>query len=61
MKKLVASLALLMLATPAIGHDAPMKAKSGTTVPPTKHSGGTDAQGCHTNHKTGDYHCHKPK
>jgi hypothetical protein len=21
------------------------------------HSGGTDAQGCHPNHKTGDYHC----
>lgn len=23
------------------------------------HSGGTDAYGCHTNSKTGDYHCHK--
>nr|WP_072016840.1 YHYH domain-containing protein [Erwinia oleae] len=22
------------------------------------HSGRTDANGCHTNHKTGDYHCH---
>ncbi|PDS28003.1 YHYH domain-containing protein [Rhizobium phaseoli] len=22
------------------------------------HSGGTDSNGCHTNHKTGDYHCH---
>jgi hypothetical protein len=22
------------------------------------HSGGTDANGCHYNHKTGDYHCH---
>lgn len=22
------------------------------------HSGGTDANGCHTNSKTGDYHCH---
>lgn len=22
------------------------------------HSGGTDASGCHTNHSTGDYHCH---
>ncbi|WP_116408694.1 YHYH domain-containing protein [Rhizobium leguminosarum] len=21
-------------------------------------SGGTDSNGCHTNHKTGDYHCH---
>lgn len=24
----------------------------------TAHSGGTDASGCHTNHKTGGYHCH---
>lgn len=22
------------------------------------HSGGTDAYGCHYNHKTGVYHCH---
>ncbi|MES0168053.1 YHYH domain-containing protein [Mesorhizobium sp. M0027] len=22
------------------------------------HSGGTDKNGCHTNHKTGEYHCH---
>ena len=22
------------------------------------HSGGTDAYGCHTNSKTGVYHCH---
>lgn len=26
-----------------------------------QHSGGTDANGCHTNHSTGEYHCHKPK
>ena len=25
------------------------------------HSGNTDWQGCHTNHKTGVYHCHNPK
>jgi hypothetical protein len=25
------------------------------------HSGGTNADGCHTNHRTGDYHCHTPK
>lgn len=25
------------------------------------HSGGTNAMGCHTNHRTGDYHCHTPK
>lgn len=23
------------------------------------HSGGLDAYGCHTDHKTGLYHCHK--
>ncbi|GAA3901175.1 hypothetical protein GCM10022276_19960 [Sphingomonas limnosediminicola] len=23
------------------------------------HPGGLNAQGCHTNHKTGDYHCHR--
>lgn len=22
------------------------------------HSGGTDSMGCHTNHKTGLWHCH---
>ncbi len=25
------------------------------------HSGGTDADSCHTNKKTGKHHCHKPK
>ncbi|MEZ5648691.1 MAG: YHYH domain-containing protein [Alphaproteobacteria bacterium] len=25
------------------------------------HSGRTNAKGCHTNHKTGDYHCHRKK
>lgn len=24
----------------------------------TAHSGGTNAQGCHLDHKTGIYHCH---
>ncbi|NOV24745.1 YHYH domain-containing protein [Cupriavidus necator] len=23
------------------------------------HGGGLDAEGCHTNHKTGEYHCHR--
>jgi endonuclease YncB( thermonuclease family) len=27
----------------------------------TAHSGGTDSNGCHTNRKTGDYHCHGAK
>ena len=25
------------------------------------HSGGTNAAGCHTNHRTGIYHCHTQK
>ena len=25
------------------------------------HSGGTNANGCHTNRKTGDYHCHNAR
>jgi len=29
--------------------------KSDKTI---KHSGGTDSMGCHTNRKTGWYHCH---
>ncbi|MGX9117069.1 YHYH domain-containing protein [Mesorhizobium sp. BHbsci] len=27
-------------------------------VPALSHGGGTDSNGCHMNHKTGDYHCH---
>jgi len=29
-----------------------------TTIGAVQHSGGTDANGCHKNHKTGVYHCH---
>jgi len=29
----------------------------GTTVA-YAHSGGTNSEGCHKNHKTGGYHCH---
>jgi hypothetical protein len=25
------------------------------------HSGGTNAEGCHTNRQTGEHHCHAPK
>lgn len=28
--------------------------------PAGAHPGGLDASGCHTNRKTGDYHCHRP-
>lgn len=29
--------------------------------PADPHSGGTNADGCHTDRRTGDYHCHRPK
>jgi len=31
------------------------------TVPPkaSAHGGGLNAEGCHNNRKTGDYHCHR--
>jgi hypothetical protein len=29
--------------------------------PALAHSGGTNADGCHNNRKTGDYHCHGAK
>lgn len=28
-------------------------------VPAIGHGGGLNAQGCHNNRKTGDYHCHR--
>lgn len=28
-------------------------------VPAAAHGGGLNAQGCHNNRKTGDYHCHR--
>lgn len=30
-------------------------------APLSGHSGGTNADGCHTNRRTGDYHCHNAK
>jgi hypothetical protein len=32
-----------------------------TTQPAFSHSGRTDSSGCHTNRKTGEYHCHSKK
>lgn len=29
------------------------------TVPVVAHPGGLNAEGCHNNRKTGDYHCHR--
>lgn len=67
----VAYMSVLGLAAPAIAHDGRPKTPdtpvAKTTQKPTstptapQHSGGTDASGCHTNHSTGVYHCHKPK
>ncbi|MBO9680923.1 MAG: YHYH domain-containing protein [Acidovorax sp.] len=33
-------------------------ASIGFSAPALAHSGGTDSQGCHTDHKTGLRHCH---
>jgi hypothetical protein len=44
-------LAAALIAMLALGRPGPANA----------HSGGTNAQGCHTNHATGDYHCHTPR
>lgn len=41
MKKIIAAVAMLIIASAAFAH-----------------SGGTDKDGCHTNHKTGGRHCH---
>lgn len=30
-----------------------------TSAAATAHGGGLNADGCHTNRKTGDYHCHR--
>jgi hypothetical protein len=34
---------------------------SACIAPAFAHGGGLNAQGCHTNRKTGDYHCHRFK
>ena len=69
--KLLIAVAMSFLATAAFAHEvpagtkpaekAPSTAPKDVVKPVTGHSGGTDAYGCHTNHQTGDYHCHKPK
>lgn len=30
-------------------------------VPASAHPGGLNAEGCHNNRKTGEYHCHRPQ
>lgn len=56
--------AALVLAAPAVAHEKPTTAPVAAPAQPKPkptHSGGTDQYGCHTNHQTGDYHCHNPK
>jgi hypothetical protein len=31
----------------------------GSALPTLAHPGGLNAEGCHNNRKTGDYHCHR--
>jgi len=50
MKALIITIAILTLGSMTIVIDSA-----------SAHSGGTNANGCHTNHATGDYHCHTPK
>lgn len=75
MKKLIATVALCAFAvTGAMAHEstennprkpteemAKVPAPKKGEVKPLGHSGGTDRYGCHTNHSTGDYHCHNRK
>jgi len=65
--------AALSAASPAFAHEEKPKAAVNAPAPKpapevngdrttsAQHSGGTDANGCHTNHSTGVYHCHNPK
>lgn len=57
-KIIIAIAALFALSAGAVGlyatdHDHSIAVDS--------HSGGTNADGCHNNRKTGDYHCHNQK
>lgn len=64
MKRIFAAVAVAFLATAAgsapslagAPRDLDVRTVSDTVV--VHHSGGTDAAGCHKNHKTGGYHCH---
>lgn len=77
MKKMIAAMVICAFATTgAMAHEAsdprpaqpteeaakaPAPQRSVNKPSAKPHSGGTDARGCHTNHSTGDYHCHNPK
>jgi hypothetical protein len=75
MKKLIAAATILAFSSGiAFAHEATenaprkpaeevtkVQAPNKSEKKPVSHSGGTDSNGCHTNHQTGDYHCHNPK
>ena len=63
-KYIISAVAAIAISGSAVGynliatdhtHD---KAVVGNSEIKDSHSGGTDAYGCHNNHKTGGYHCH---
>lgn len=75
MKKLIATMIIgAFVTTSALAHEstennrpkpaeevAKVQAPLNGDSKPKGHSGGTDSNGCHTNHSTGEYHCHNRK
>jgi hypothetical protein len=59
-KMLLIVLSMLAISAGAVGIFASDHSHDGF-APVESHSGGTNSDGCHTNHKTGNYHCHKRK
>ena len=56
MKKKLLIAIIFIVSTCAVGAGALYLSHEHTV---NTHSGGLDASGCHKNHKTGDYHCHR--
>lgn len=72
MKAYILMMAVALVATPTFAHEvnsenrnkpvpeSAQKAEKKADKPkPESHGGGLDKYGCHTNHSTGDYHCHR--
>lgn len=64
--------ASILVASPVLAHEADEsenaqvfrksdkeESKDQKELSPAEHGGGLDRYGCHKNHKTGDYHCHR--
>jgi hypothetical protein len=60
MKKIILTVLFLAASTTSFAHEAkPADSKQVTTdSKSTAHSGGTNSEGCHNDHKHGTYHCH---